>query len=80
MSNATQQESHPFLTGAETAKVVKQEGALRIERMTVGHAYPRSGNFHNPTPRYTWTVFRGERRMGSAYSLKAAMEIFEDCK
>jgi hypothetical protein len=27
-----------------------------IERVTVGHAYARSGNAHNPTPRYSYRL------------------------
>ncbi len=29
---------------------------IELVRITVGHAYPRNGNFGNPTPRYRWVV------------------------
>lgn len=67
-----------FPTGAETEQVVYQKGQDCIVRWVAAYAYPRSGNFHNPTPRYTWTAYRGSENLGSAYTLRGAKELFSE--
>jgi hypothetical protein len=46
------------------------------ERVLTGHAYARSGNAHNPTPRYRYDVRDAEgRRVGSTLTLKSARAL-----
>ncbi len=46
------------------------------ERVTVGHAYARSGNASNPTPRYRYDVRNSEGRViGTVSTLSAARSL-----
>lgn len=60
-----------------TAAVVHQlSGGFTAERVLAGHAYPRSGNAHNPTPRYRYEVRNDEgRRIGTVSTLSSAREL-----
>lgn len=50
-------------------------GVCGIQRHTLGFKTPKTGNYHNPTARYYWTVTLGGVRMGSAQTLKGAREL-----
>jgi len=49
-----------------------------IERVVMGHAYPRSGNAHNPTPRITWYVKRDGQCSGVVYRKRDALALARD--
>lgn len=51
---------------------------VKIERWTVSHAYPKSGNAHAPTPRYSWRVFRAGRLLGTTHSHRAAVLLAQE--
>jgi len=46
-----------------------------ITRVVAGYAYPKNGNFHNPTPRYRWDVTYDGKRVGSTSTAKGAKEM-----
>ena len=66
-------------TGPKTALVrrVETHDECGIIRTTTGYAYPRSGNAHNPTPRYIWTVVFKGRTVGYAYNYRQAVDLAE---
>jgi hypothetical protein len=45
-------------------------GGYIIRKRITGYAYPRNGNFHNPTPRVCWEVYCGTRLIDSARLLR----------
>lgn len=61
--------------GPETDKTVYDRHGFRIVRRVSGYAYPRSGNAHNPTPRYVWLVFKGDAHQGFCRSLAGAKDL-----
>lgn len=51
----------------------KLPAGFRIDRITDTFAYAKSGNAHNPTPRFHWEVFQGEVRVATVFSEAAAV-------
>lgn len=43
--------------GHETRTPVAGAPGFEIRRRVLGHAYARSGNAHNPTPRFSYTLW-----------------------
>jgi hypothetical protein len=51
-------------------------GSYTAERVTTGHAYARSGNAHNATPRYRYDVRDPQgRRVGTTSTLRGARDL-----
>lgn len=50
---------------------VKGAPGFTGERVLVGHAYPRNGNAHRPTPRYRWRLLLDGRHVDSFDSRSA---------
>jgi len=48
-----------------------------VVRVCVGHAYPKNGNLHNPSPRFNWEARASGKLVGVAYSRNGAVEILK---
>ena len=63
------------LTGPQTAVDVTPQYlvglGIQIRRQVDGYAYPRTGNAHNPTPRYSWSVYRNGRLVESLLTTRS---------
>lgn len=55
-----------------------RKGTLSIERLCIGHAYAKSGNAHNPTPRYSWIARDNGQTVGIESSLAAAKDLLQN--
>jgi hypothetical protein len=62
----------PFYDGA--ARPTDYAG-VTIRKRVVGYAYPRNGNLSNPTPRYHWLIFAGEKRVGQVNRLTELVDV-----
>lgn len=63
-------------TPVNTNRVYPAAGGCTVQKMVIGHAYPKNGNFHNPTPRVVWICYDPNgKNIGSACSKKGAKEI-----
>jgi hypothetical protein len=51
---------------------------ITIDRRTVGHAYARNGNLHNPTPRYMYAAIVDDNIVASCTLERDAVAIAED--
>jgi hypothetical protein len=56
------------------SKSLRDEGA-EIYSVCVSFRYPKSGNFHNPTPILTYVAFVNGRQVCSVSKLSAAKEV-----
>jgi len=56
---------------AETLIEVGRKGNVVWYRWVVGYAYPRSGNAHNPTPRYVYERHENGQLIDSSDHLRS---------
>lgn len=62
------------------SKLVLTDGVFTIWRSAGPTCYPRSGNAHNPTPRYSWVVRKNGEYMGQYHLLRRAKQFLQDLK
>ena len=41
--------------------LIREKDGVSVVRVCLGHAYPKSGNAHNPTPRFAFWAMQGGR-------------------
>jgi hypothetical protein len=64
-------------TTADTRVPAPREGYY-LMRHTVGRAYARTGNAHNPTERIMWSTHRDDGTLiGSSSSKRSAIELID---
>lgn len=56
----------------------KVPAGYRIERITQSLAYAKSGNAHNPTPRFLWSAYRGDTLIGTRATERGAIGLIDE--
>jgi hypothetical protein len=52
----------------------------KIVKRVYGYAYPRNGNFHNPTPRVAWDLFVNGKLVDSFPTKREALAAIASYK
>lgn len=64
--------------GERTPSRRKVPVGYRIERITQSLAYAKSGNAHNPTPRFLWSAYRGDALIGTRATERGAAGLIDE--